>query len=187
MKQIIIFEGVASSGKTTLEKMLLNKLPDPILIDETETLMPLIDNRDVTQSISYLNKILEKIETLKQENIILDRFHFTHAFRTHSTLASFQEIEQRLNKYSTLVVLLTIPEEQIPDRIRETIAQRGDHWAKGKQGTLEERVAYYQNQQIYLKNLCGQTTLPHIKIDTSDKNWERCAEEIEKAVLRIIK
>ncbi|MEK7650825.1 MAG: hypothetical protein AAB364_03090 [Patescibacteria group bacterium] len=173
MKKLFIFEGIASSGKTTLEKMLLDRLPNSTLIDETETLMPLIDNRDVTQSISYLNKILERIETLEQTNIILDRFHFTHAFRTHSTLTSFQEIERRLKKHSTLVVLLTISEKQISERIKETIERRGDSWTKAKPGTLEERVEYYQNQQIYLDNLCQQTILRHIKIDTSDKDWER--------------
>lgn len=181
MKKIFIFEGIASSGKTTLQNMLIEKLPNAILIDETETLMPLIDNHDVVKATSHLSKLLEKIERSSEDNIIIDRFHYTHAFRTNSTLAPFREIEEKLGKYSTLVIFLKISDKEIPMRIKETTELRGDNWKKGKQGTLKERVAHYRDQQTYLENLHQQTILPYKKIDTSDKDWQRCFDKIKNA------
>ncbi|GEM_PF-4815264 len=46
MKNILIFEGIASSGKTTLEKLMIERLPGAVLVSENDTLMPVIDNRD---------------------------------------------------------------------------------------------------------------------------------------------
>jgi len=98
MKTLIIFEGVASSGKTTLEDLLLEQTKDAELITEDATLMPLIDNTDIKVAKKHLKEVLDKINSMSVPIVLLDRFHLTHIFRTKSDLDTFQEIEEYLIK-----------------------------------------------------------------------------------------
>lgn len=179
MKQFILFEGIASSGKTTLERMLQERLDGSIIISEGQTLMPLIENKEPEKAIEHLNGVLDGIEKQTEKVFIVDRFHLTHAFRTGASLSSFSEIEQRIGeKYKSLVVLLKIDEEAISDRIKETVILRGSSWAKGKQGSHEEKDAYYKNQQSTLVELAKQSSLPVIVVNATDKDWPRCLADI---------
>ena len=176
---IIILEGIAASGKTTIEKKLLETLPNSKLISEAETLMGFIDNRSQEIAIKHLNKLLDSFETEKVENLLIDRFHFTHAFRTGSSLNDFSSIEQRLNSTGkALLVLLTIDDNSIKARIEETIRYRRGGWKKGAKGTIDEKVAYYTKQQQKLLEYKKITQLTTVTIDTSAKDWESCVESI---------
>lgn len=179
MKKIVIFEGVAAAGKTTTEKLLLSELSDVVLIKEDRTLMPLIDNRDAVTAKKYLQGVLVHIQDCKAKTVVVDRFHLTHAFRTNSSLKDFTAIEHSLNKYfETLVVLLTIKKGSIKSRVAESEKIRGTNWSKGKQGSLAEKVTYYQNQQEQLRQLLAESTLATTEIDTTEKQWGMYAREI---------
>ena len=178
-KRLIIFEGIAGSGKTTLEKLLADRLTDACIIAEAETLMPLIDNKDAAIAKTHLLKLLDDLTSKQEPVLIVDRFHFTHAFRTASPFALFLSMEKLLEtSFDPLLILLSFNEKLISERLQETIARRGNAWAKGKKGALEERVIYYRNQQRRLAELFKESTLPKIHIDTSDKDWERCLATI---------
>jgi len=183
MRPFIIFEGIASSGKTTLERMLYEKLEGSVIVSEGQTLMPLIENKESQKVVEHLSTVLDEIENQPAKTFIVDRFHLTHAFRTHTSLSLFAEIEKRIStKYKPLVVLLRMDEGVISDRIKETATLRGTSWAKGKQGSLEEKVAYYKDQQSNLAELIKQSSLPSVIVDTSDKDWPRCITEIQNAL-----
>ncbi len=181
--QLIIFEGIASSGKTTIEKLLLSRLPNSSIVSEEDTLMPLIDNKDMIVAQRHLKSLIDSLQDESLEFLILDRFHFTHAFRTESSLAHFSDIESRLERLGdVLVVLLTIKEENIRERIEETMRYRKGGWNKGGQGasTINEKITYYTEQQNKLLSLQKESRLPCIVIDTSEKHWNEYVEQIVK-------
>ncbi|MBP7075287.1 MAG: hypothetical protein KBA81_07895 [Rhabdochlamydiaceae bacterium] len=183
--KLIIFEGIASSGKTTLERLLADKLPNSKIVTEGDTLMPLIENRDQVAAIDYLRKLITVFKKETADYLIIDRFHLTHAFRSHASLKEFSSIEESLRELGeTLLVLLTIDTDSIKARIEETMSYRRDQWKKGAQGTLEEKAIYYAEQQEQLKRFQQVTTLPSIIIDTTNKDWENCLLQIEDTFKR---
>lgn len=185
MQPFIIFDGIASSGKTTLERMLHQRLEGSVIVSEGQTLMPLIENRESRKAVEHLSMVLDEIEKQPAKALIIDRFHLTHAFRTGASLPLFGEIEKRISEeYKPLIVLLHMKEDVISDRIKETAALRGTSWAKGKQGPLEEKVAYYKDQQRSLVDLIKQSGLSTLIVDTTDKDWPRCIIEIQNALVK---
>lgn len=177
MKNILIFEGIASSGKSTLEKLLAKRLPNSIIFSEGDTLMPMIENRDVDLAKEHLQSLLKTIRESPAQNVIVDRFHFTHAFRTQTELKEFADIESELQKLGNVaVIFLTIRPDQIKARIEETAQFREGAWKKGKQGSIDEKAEYYKTQQEILKTFVASSHLPTIVLDTTDKDWEAYAE-----------
>lgn len=176
---ILLFEGIASSGKTTIERVLANALPDSVLITEGDTLMPLIDNRDPQLAVEHVRQLLERFREVRAPYLLIDRLHFTHAFRTGADLTLFSEVEDELQKLgSVLVVLLTMHPSAIKERIQETILRRGDGWKKGAEGSIDEKVAYYTEQQKTLTSLVSVSRLPTITIDTTQKTWDDYAKSV---------
>lgn len=185
MRTIVVFEGIASTGKTTLEQMLVKHMRNVTIFSEGETLMPIIDNRDKNTALKHLEELFSQIKSSSGSEIIIDRFHLTHAFRTSSDLGDFSDLENELkNEGDVLVVLLTIDPTHIKERIEETLAQRKDGWKKGAQGSIDEKVAYYTKQQEILKTLLSKSRLPSLMIDTTEKAWEKYVgliiEELKK-------
>lgn len=183
--KILIFEGIASSGKTTIEKLLLDQLSKAQIIEETDTLMPIIDNKDVEVAKGHLAKLLTQIKTTDCDFMILDRFHITHTFRTASDVHAFSAIEDSLASLGEVhIVLLTMQNDAIRGRIEETMEYRKDGWNKGGRGakTIDEKVAYYTGQQKRLRQLVTQSNLPHVELDTTEKDWDRCAQKLLKLI-----
>lgn len=183
--KIILFEGIAGSGKTTLEKLLAEQLADSIIVSEDKTLMALVDNRDVSVALGYLHSILDEVKIHNTSYLILDRFHLTHAFRTKSKLSDFSIIEDELAKLgNVLIVLLVIDEKKIQQRIEETMTYRENGWTLGGQGakTLEEKKVYYRNQQKVLKEELRQSRFQSIVIDTTEKEWRKNIEQIMDSI-----
>lgn len=75
--KIIILEGIATSGKTSIK----NKLADAFvekginfsIIEEDETLMPILDNKDRQISIGLLKEVISKALKEEKDFIIFDR------------------------------------------------------------------------------------------------------------------
>lgn len=176
---MIIFEGIASSGKTTLERMLQQELEGSVIISEGQTLMPLIENKEPQKAVERLMAILDGVEKQSATVFLVDRFHLTHAFRTGASLSFFDGVEERTIKICrSLIMLLQMDEDVIFERIKETALLRGASWQKGKRGSLEEKVEYYKNQQRILIELAKQSRLPSMIVNTTDKDWPRCIREV---------
>jgi hypothetical protein len=179
---IFIFEGIAGSGKTTLEQLLVRQIENAQIISEDETLMPIVDNRDPRKALRHLESIIQKVEGSPSEVVIIDRLHLTHAFRTDSDLESFSDIEAKLKTLGDAqIILLTNRQDAIRDRIEETIKYREGGWMQGARGaeSIEEKTAYYTDQQERLVELADVTTLPCTVIDTTGKNWPSYIKQLE--------
>lgn len=182
-QKLIIFEGIASSGKTTLIKEMKNKLDENFSVEvvgEDETLMPFIDNKSKEVALEFIKKFLDsRIKNLKASVIIIDRLHLTHAFRTKSSITYFRNVEDYLLKhYQTYVILLKIAENKIQSRIEHANFIRGERWEKGKAGTMEEKIDYYKTQQGYLLEISKESQLKLMQIDTTSMNWVEIADSI---------
>ncbi len=180
-KKIIILEGIATSGKTTLQKLLKEKLSPAgkiKILTENVTLMPLVENKSKKIALDHIQKLLLKLSKDKADIFITDRFHFTHIFRTKSRIKYFNKIEKELqNVFKVLVITLVVDEKYIKRNIEESLNIR-KNWGKGKKGTIEEKVSYYKNQQKELVKITKESNLPILKINTTEKKWNAYAEKI---------
>jgi thymidylate kinase len=180
--RILILEGIATSGKTTLKNK-LKKYFDKrglscLVVEEDETLMPILNNTSKKIGIIHLKKIIKKALTQKKDIFIFDRLYFTHIFRTKSSINDFKRIENLLKK-SGLLIFLKIDKKKIGKRIFDTMKQR-PKWAVyvRKKGTKKEIIDYYTNQQELLLKLLKKSSLKHIVYNVTEKNFDDIAKDI---------
>jgi hypothetical protein len=154
------------------------------VVEECESLMPILDNTDRDESIDFLLKMLSNNFAKNVEVLIFDRLHFTHVFRTASEIGDFEKIENVLLSYDILLVLLIIDEHKISERIQNTMLQRDQKWSKyvREKGNDAEIESYYIQQQKTLLKLVWQTKLPYIIENATDGNYVRIAEDILKKI-----
>lgn len=181
--KIIILEGIATSGKTSVK----NKLADAFvekginfsIIEEDETLMPILHNSDKQVSIDLLKIVIGNALKAEKEFIIFDRLFFTHIFRTKSSIEDFREIEN-LIKDQSFLVFLKIDEAKISERVMHARQHRDKSWNEyvSKKGSDEEIYQYYINQQRHLLDTLKHTSLKYKIYDTTDMNFKNVANEI---------
>jgi len=186
--KIIILEGIASSGKTAIKNYLCeylkNKRLNFIIVEEDESLMPILDNKDPHVAINHLKEAISKYLKKNVDVIIFDRLYFTHVFRTKSELDTFSEIENLIKLHNAKIFLLKIDESQIKNRIFGAMKHRGEKWSQyvKSKGNDEEIVDYYTKQQRKLIELLEQTSLEHETLDTTGKDFESISEKVLKKV-----
>lgn len=181
--KIIILEGIATSGKTTIQNRLVdffiqNKF-SYFLITESETLMPILDNINKQISIEFLKKVIENTLKTKSDYIIFDRLFLTHIFRTNSTAEDFKDIINLIQDNS-LTILLTIDEDKILDRINHARVHRHKQWNDyvSKKGSDENIYQYYRDQQRFLIHTITNSSLNHQIYNTSNSNFDSIANNI---------
>lgn len=183
--KIIILEGIATSGKTTvikeLSKALIKRKASFSVMSEVETLLPLLDNKDKRKSIEFLKPILKKAMDKEQDLLIFDRLFFTHIFRTNCVIEDFREIENSIKDKATLI-FLKIDEAKIPERINRARKHRDKDWNNyaDKKGSESEVNNYYINQQRFLLKLTQDSSLNCKIYDTSNMNFNDIAIDIVK-------
>jgi thymidylate kinase len=181
--KIIILEGIATSGKTSIQKRLVDFFTQNnfsySLITESETLMPILDNIDKKVSIDFLKKIIEDTLENKYDYIIFDRLFLTHIFRTNSTIEDFQDIINLIQDHS-LTILLTIDEDKILDRINHARVYRQKQWNDyvSKKGSDENIYQYYRDQQRFLISTITNSNLNYQIYNTSDSHFNSFANNI---------
>lgn len=186
--KIIIIEGIATSGKTSLKNALVEKLEKQELkcqvVEEDETLMPILHNKDLQTSLDFLDKVIDKLIHTKADILIFDRLYFTHIFRTNSTVEDFKHIEDVLKTYKPLVVLLRLDEATIPERITDSFAKRDQKWIDyvRSKGTDEQIVNYYTEQQRKLIEMTKETTLAKLILNATKQDFSSLADQIIREV-----
>lgn len=179
-KHLIILEGIASSGKTTIVNNLVRKLAVSNKVrafSEDETLMSIVNDRRMETAHNLMHELLVKFENSPADFLITDRYHFSHTYRTEKNLDSVSEIENSLIKeFKAHIYLLTVDEEKIPARVQDSWNRRGE-WL-GKSGPIEEKTEYYIRQQQKMLELAKQSKIPVSIIDTTNMNWEEITDKI---------
>lgn len=180
----IILEGIATSGKSTIigkieqaskNKTLLKVVP------EEQTLMAIVDNKDLAISIKYLNNLLPKVYDREYDLVIFDRLHLTHAFRTKSSIEDYASIEEQLMESSPELVFLEVQEHTIAERVKKASQHRDPLWkdylaTKGRD--FNEIADYYINQQRKQLELLKRSKIPHKIFDTTSHDYVVVLEHI---------
>jgi len=164
--QVIIFEGIPTSGKTST----INACEDILtcnyeIIYEDETLMKILDNKDENIALKHLESYKSRIESLEVDLLIIDRFHYTHIFRSNSNYEVFGELEKWLIQYDTKIIV---------------IKSWGDYVSK--KGDIDQIKQYYFSQQSKLFEICSGSILDNYMINTDDRDWQGYAKKIQKLI-----
>lgn len=183
--KIIILEGITTSGKTTvrkeLEKLLDRKSIKYLFVDEGETLMPILNNKDPKISENHILSILRKTISSNIDLVIFDRLYLTHLWRTDSTPDIFKESENILLQNDTIICFLQIPEELISERIKLAMSHRDKEWngyARSKGETFDDVVDYYKNQQKDLIKILKNISIKNQVFNTKDMDFQNIAQKI---------
>jgi thymidylate kinase len=183
--QIIIFEGIPTSGKTSTIKATTKQLDsnDYVIIYEDQTLMSMLENKDEEIAITHLESFKSQIEelSLTKKLLIIDRFHYTHIFRTKSNFEVFEELENWLQNYKTIVVILKISFEDIMSRIDQSLTHRDQSWTdyvNSKGNSTQIRDYYFDQQKQLFEISCG-SRLDNYTINTDSQNWDEYASRIK--------
>lgn len=180
----IIFEGIATSGKTSVEKhlsvLLESKKMSYLLVDEAATLLPILNNKSVEKSLEFLKKSISFAFEQKKDVYIFDRLHLTHSLRTQTDLQAFKEIENELNGHNPIIIFLKIDEDKIPERVSWALNNRAASWIRHAKtyGSNSQIIEHYIAQQRELQETIGSSLLPSVIIDTSSLNFKGIAETI---------
>lgn len=181
--KIIILEGIATSGKTSVKNKLIEIFIEKgvsfSVIEENKTLMPILDNKDRQVSIDFLKKVISEAFREEKDYLIFDRLFFTHIFRTNSSVEDFKEIEKMIQAQS-LLVFLHIDESEIPERINKAREHREKSWGEylAKKGNDEEIYQYYINQQRVLLDFLKETSLNYKIYDSTGLDFSKIAKDI---------
>lgn len=184
--QVIIIEGIATSGKSTLIKLLQGsnfKGRKVIVFPEEQTHEPIMKDTS-NLNLQFFKSLISKIDK-NSEIIIFERFYLTQAFRANVEMSAYAEIEQTLLSYTPMTIFLKVDDHAIAERVSRAAEHRRDSWGdhiKTKGKTPEEIAAYYIDQQQNLLKLLEQSKLPHHIFNTTNHEYENIAAEIEELV-----
>ncbi len=178
-KTVIILEGITTSGKTTVFTNLKRYAEEHALnarfITEQETTMPYLDNTDLKHSRTSLEGLTDVVFSHPADLFVFDRLYFGHTFKTNSTAKDFRSIEEKLKNFNTIICLLEIPEEDLENRILNSIKYRykgwGEYVMKRAQGSVDNLISFYMERQRGTKKLFEESTLRRYVIDTKNQDY----------------
>jgi thymidylate kinase len=180
--KIIILEGIATSGKSTITESIKARLPGLALrtVNEEETHIPIMRQTDELH-IPFFKNLIEDVAAEKPDLVIFDRLYLTQAFRAGASLADYSGIEQLLSNYGALIVFLRVDEQAIAERVAKAAKHRDPSWGeyiKTKGATEDEIAEYYIAQQQSQIELLDTTKLPHMICDTTHHNYPEITQQI---------
>ncbi len=188
--KILILEGIATSGKSTLTKSIKEQLPGLIVrvATEAETHEPIMEQTEELH-VPFFENLIEKLTIEKPELIVFDRLYLTQAFRAGARLAEYSAIENLLSQHDALTVFLRVDEEAIAKRIAKAVEHRDspgddsfkwDDYFKTKGNTDAEIAEYYIAQQRNQLKLLSTSTLPYMVCDTTHHAYSEVTQQILK-------
>jgi hypothetical protein len=112
----------------------------------------------------------------------LERFHLTNAISyADGVFDTFRDIDLTLTHLGCHLVVFSVDDAMVGARIAEAFRQRGSRW-QAYQERLQEKVGdlgvHYADMQRKFLDGAEWTNMNHLVIDTTDKDWRRCADEI---------
>jgi thymidylate kinase len=188
--KIFIFEGIATSGKSTVISELVKVLPNYLkmrVYTEEFTHKPIIDKTNELCN-EFFAALIEEAMSKDYDVVLFDRLYLTQAYRAKATLDRYADIEMMLYVNQVKTILLELKEDQVADRIANALHHRDPDWGKyvGTKGqTLEEQAEYYIKQQRGLGSLLGFSKLPHETYEVIDQDYEWIVNELKEKILNL--
>jgi archaellum biogenesis ATPase FlaH len=186
--QILIFEGIATSGKSTIINRLAKSLPKEIetrVLTEDFTHIPIMKKND-DLCIDFFKRLISEILSSGYEVVLIDRLYLTQAFRAGASLEDYLEIEMMLFTQYVTTIFLTVDESEIAKRLVEAIKHREPSWGEyvsTKGDSREPQAAYYMNQQRHQLGLLMNSKLPYEIYDTTNHDYKTIVDSLKKEIL----
>jgi thymidylate kinase len=177
--KVLIFEGIATSGKSTVTSSLQKALPGlkVVLAEESETHIPIMKESS-SKHIGFFVNLISRLSSEKPDVLIFDRLYLTQAFRTKCDISDYSEIEELLNQYSASTIFFKVDENAIEDRILKASKHRGSEFFKSRGGTSKQRAQYYVDQQKYQLKLLERSKIPYMVINTTSHDYKQVVQEL---------
>ena len=162
--KVFIFEGIATSGKSTIIQQIKTSLISLrlTLVDEAETHIPIMKETEDSHVDFFINLIKQKLST-NSDIVIFDRLYLTQAFRSKSGIDSYKQVEELLLPHNPLTVFLKVNDEAIADRIYKASQHREAYWEdyiKTKGQSIVQIAQYYSAQQSNQLELLKTSAIP---------------------------
>jgi thymidylate kinase len=179
----LIFEGIATSGKSTITNYLVRSLRDEMtieLVTEEQTHEPIMAQRNDLHML-FFEDLFNKSTLQRPDLLIFDRLYITQACRAKSDLGNYSAIENALMPYSPHTIVLKVDEDTIAGRVKAASVHREPEWQeylKSKGSNFQEIAREYIIQQRGILRLVEQSKIPYTVFDTTTHDYDTVAEEI---------
>jgi thymidylate kinase len=187
--KILILEGIATSGKSTITDRIREQLVGMSVrvVTEEETHIPIMKQTSELH-ITFFEELIKRLVTDKPNLIIFDRLYLTQAFRAGVSLEEYSDLENVLSKYDTLTVFLKVDDHAVAERVTSAVEHRNPAWGeyvKTKGKTTSEIADYYISQQRNQIDLLNASKLAHMVCDTTNHDYKEITKQIlEKLQLK---
>lgn len=176
--KVLIFEGIATSGKSTIISRLQKALPVRFTVaEESETHIPIM-KETADRHIGFFKSLINKLITEKPDLLVFDRLYLTQAFRAKCSIKDYAVVEKLLAEYSPLTIFLKVDEDAIAGRISKAAEHRGSDYFRSRGKTPEEIAQYYIDQQMDELKLLKESIIPYKIFDTTEHNYQDIVEKI---------
>lgn len=181
---ILILEGIATSGKSTITRTITSRLSDSSsrVVSEEETHIPIMKQTNDLH-VAFFKNLISQIITEEPNLAIFDRLYLTQAFRAGASLKDYSDVESLLSTHNVLTAFLMVDEQAIAERVVKATKHRDPSWGeyiKTKGATDSEIAGYYASQQQNQLKLLSASTLPYMVCDTTGHNYAEVAQQILK-------
>ena len=185
---VFIFEGIATSGKSTIIQKLETVLSDRRLSisSEEDTHIPIMHNTADSHADFFIN-LIEKKLTDSPDIVIFDRLYLTQAFRSRNSLTVYWEVEELLLRNNAKTIFLKVSDEAIADRIHKASQHRDSDWQdyiKTKGKSIKQIAEYYSTQQANQLQSLQSSIIPYIIFDTTLHNYDEIAENLMSLAIK---
>ena len=178
---ILIFEGIATSGKSTIIENLKQSAKGVVRVaSEPETHIPIMHQASDSHEQFFIN-LITKLTEEKPDLLIFDRLYLTQAFRAHVSLRQYIQVEKLLGQYSARTIFLKVDEAAIEKRILKAAGHREPRWKRyirTKGDSPVEIAHYYIEQQAGQLKLLEESSLTYSIFDTTNHNYEQATKDI---------
>jgi len=188
--KVLVFEGIATSGKTVIIEQLVKTLPSLSIkvVDEAKSHMPINKQQDDLH-VDFFKKLVKDAvdEAIKNDTdlLVFDRLYLTQAFRAKARISDYAEIEEMLLAYSPTMIFLKVNKDIVAQRVTKAIEHRDPKWGeyvKTKGKTTDEIAGYYINQQRELERLIKGSMIPCKVFDTTHHNYQEIIEKLAEII-----
>lgn len=178
---ILIFEGIATSGKSTV----INGLRDAVdgvvrVAGEPETHIPIMYQTSQLH-VDFFVDLIHRLTKEQPDLLIFDRLYLTQAFRAHAVLSKYARVEELLKQYATRTIFLKVRDEAIAERVAKAAEHRDASWKEyiqSKGGSPREIAQYYITQQRSQLKLLETSILPYSVFDTTGHSYQKIIHEV---------
>jgi thymidylate kinase len=178
----LIFEGIATSGKSTVVNKLVNGLPKSLKVvvaDEEVTHVPIMEQRNELH-IDFFENLITKLVSNKPDILLIDRLYMTQAFRAKCRPDEYKKLEHFLLEFNAITIFLKVDEKAISKRVQKATGHRNPEWAAYVKSRNEEGkyADYYISQQRSQLKLLKESTIPYKIFNTTGHDYKDVVKEL---------